>query len=128
MMQLQHPCHDSLVPVAVAVLGMGMKCLLKSIARTKKTQNSKTEADKHKQVAPPLLITCVPEITLHIVKFSQFPGRAQWSVHLYRFIEFRVVNLVSLSIFIVSNDRVESVTPQNFHIQITGSRLCSLTG
>lgn len=66
------------------------------------------------------------KIIVVLVDFREFLCGAKWRVHLQSLIEPRIVNLIALSVLIISDHRIEAVAPQNLSIQVTGSRLGAL--
>lgn len=67
------------------------------------------------------------KIIVVLVDFSEFLSRTKRRVHLQCLIEPGIVDLVTLSILIISDHRVEAMTPQNFSVQVTGPGLGALT-
>jgi len=67
------------------------------------------------------------QFLLQLIKLLKLPCTAQWCIHEVCVVEATVINLVSLSFFIVQNHRLKSMAPEHFTWQIWWSCLCVLT-
>jgi len=67
------------------------------------------------------------QFLLQLIKLFQLPCTAQWCIHEVGVVEATVINLVSLSFFIVHNHRLKSMAPEHFTWQVWWSCLCGLS-
>ena len=67
------------------------------------------------------------QFLLQLIKLFQLPSTAQRCIHEVCVVETTVINLVSLSFFIVQNHRLKSMAPEHFTRQIWWSCLYDLT-